>query len=53
MLHDEPRPCEIHVDTAICHAIGPGRDHEPDDIADQLWHQHLERDRFQTRFGIN
>lgn len=54
MLHDELRPRGIHVaHTAIGGAIGPGRDHEPDDIADLLWRHHTDRDRFQTRIGIN
>jgi hypothetical protein len=38
MLHDELRPRGIHVaHTAIGGAIGAGKDHEPDEIADLLW----------------
>lgn len=54
MLHDELRPRGVHVaHTAIAGAIGPGKDHEPDEIADLLWRQHTDRDRFQTRIGID
>jgi len=50
MLHDELRPRGIHIGhTAIDGAIGPGKDHEPDEITDLLWRHHTDRDRFHTR----
>lgn len=54
MLHEELAPRGIHVaHTAIGGAIGPGKDHEPDEIADLLWRHHAERGDFQTRIGID
>lgn len=54
MLHDELRPRGVHVaHTAVGGAIGPGQDHEPDDIADLLWRHHTDRNRFQTHIGID
>jgi NADP-dependent 3-hydroxy acid dehydrogenase YdfG len=52
MLHDEVRDKGIHVaHTAIGGSIGPGGDHEPEDIAENLWQQHVERTAFQTLVG--
>jgi NADP-dependent 3-hydroxy acid dehydrogenase YdfG len=54
MLHDELAPRGIHVGhTAIAGRIAPGGDHEPADIADALWDQHVRRSAFQTRIGID
>src|SRR3954470_19349870 len=54
MLHDEVAERGVHVaHTAIAGRIGPGLDHEPDDIADVLWRHHTERAEFQTRIGID
>ena len=54
MLHDELAGRGVHVaHTAIGGAIGPGLDHEPDDIADVLWRHHTERAEFQVRLGID
>jgi NADP-dependent 3-hydroxy acid dehydrogenase YdfG len=53
MLHDELSGRGVHVaHTAIGGRIARGADHEPDDIAEVLWRQHIERDRFQTLIGI-
>ena len=53
MLHDEVRDKGIHVaHTAIGGSIAPGGDHEPEDIAEILWQQHVERTAFQTLVGI-
>jgi NADP-dependent 3-hydroxy acid dehydrogenase YdfG len=53
MLHDELADKGVHVaHTAIGGRIEPGGDHEPDDVADELWRHHTERDRFQTLLGI-
>jgi NADP-dependent 3-hydroxy acid dehydrogenase YdfG len=54
MLHDELADSGIHVaHTAIAGRIAPGEDHEPDEIADLLWHHHTERRAFQTRVGMD
>jgi NADP-dependent 3-hydroxy acid dehydrogenase YdfG len=54
MLHDELRDRGVHVaHTAIGGRIGPGEDHEPDDVADVLWRHHSERAEFQFRLGID
>jgi NADP-dependent 3-hydroxy acid dehydrogenase YdfG len=54
MLHDELAGRGVHVaHTAIGGAIGPGLDHEPDDVADVLWRHHSERAGFQLRLGID
>jgi short-subunit dehydrogenase len=54
MLHAELRDRGIHVGhTAIGGSIAPGGDHEPDDVADVLWHHHAERRDFQVRLGID
>jgi NADP-dependent 3-hydroxy acid dehydrogenase YdfG len=54
MLHDELAGRGVHVaHTAIGGAIGPGLDHEPDDVADVLWRHHTERAEFQIRLGID
>lgn len=53
MLHDEVRDNGIHVaHTAVGGSIAPGGDHEPEDIAEILWQQHVERTAFQTLVGI-
>ncbi len=53
MLHEAVADEGVHVaHTAIAGAIGPGRDHEPDELAELLWRQHVERDRFQTLVGF-
>jgi len=53
MLHDEVRDKGIHVaHTAIGGSIAPGGDHEPEDVAEILWQQHVERTAFQTLVGI-
>ena len=33
--------------TAIVGGLGPGLKHEPDDVAELLWRQHVDRDGFQ------
>jgi NADP-dependent 3-hydroxy acid dehydrogenase YdfG len=54
MLHDELAGSGVHVaHTAIGGAIGPGLDHEPDEVAELLWRQHADHARFQTRVGID
>jgi NADP-dependent 3-hydroxy acid dehydrogenase YdfG len=54
MLHNQLKDEGIHVaHTAIAGRIAPGGDHEPEDIAEVLWRHHTERDRFQTRLGID
>ncbi len=54
MLHDELASEGVHVaHTAVGGRIEPGGDHEPADVAEVLWRQHTERDRFQTRLGID
>jgi short-subunit dehydrogenase len=54
MLHDELGDRGIHVaHTAIGGSIAPDGDHQPDDVADVLWHHHAERGDFQFRLGIN
>jgi hypothetical protein len=54
MLHDEVADRGVHVaHTVIGGRMAPGSDHEPDEIADLLWRQHVERAAFQTRIGID
>jgi NADP-dependent 3-hydroxy acid dehydrogenase YdfG len=54
MLHDALADDGVHVaHTAIGGRIAPGEDHEPDDVAEVLWHHHAERGDFQTRLGID
>jgi hypothetical protein len=54
MLHGELADRGVHVaHTAIGGRIGPGLDHEPDDVADVLWRHHADRGDFQTRLGID
>jgi len=53
MLHGELAGRGVHVaHTAIGGGIGPGLDHDPDDVADVLWRHHTERREFQLRLGI-
>ena len=53
MLHEELSGRGVHVaHTAIGGRIGPGLDHEPDEVAEVLWRHHTERGEFQTRLGI-
>jgi short-subunit dehydrogenase len=53
MLHEEVKDRGVHVaHTAIGGRIAPGADHEPDDVAEILWQQHVDRSVFQTRIGI-
>ena len=54
MLHKVLVDEGIHVaHTAINGGIGPGKDFEPDAIADILWGHHTAREGFQTRLGID
>jgi NADP-dependent 3-hydroxy acid dehydrogenase YdfG len=54
MLHAELADRGIHVGhTAIAGRIAPGGDHEPDEIADALFRQHIDRAGFQVRIGID
>ena len=49
MLHDALAPEGIHVAVAtIVGAVGPGAQHEPAAIAEQLWRQHVDRGELQT-----
>lgn len=49
MLHQTLARENIHVaHTAIVGALGTGLTHEPADIAEVLWRQHIERGEFQT-----
>jgi short-subunit dehydrogenase len=49
LLHEALAPDGIHVaHTAIVGALGPGLRHEPSDVADELWRQHVDRTGFQT-----
>jgi len=53
MLHDALRDEGVHVaHTAIAGRIAPGADNEPDDVAEVLWTQHVDRRVFQTRLGM-
>ena len=53
MLHKALADEGIHVaHTAIHGAIGPGKQFEPDAVADILWQHHTTRQGFQTRLGI-
>ncbi|MGX6449601.1 SDR family NAD(P)-dependent oxidoreductase [Patulibacter sp. S7RM1-6] len=54
MLHEEVADRGVHVaHTAIGGRIARGGDHEPGDVAEALWRQHVERREFQTRIGID
>lgn len=54
MLHEQLAPEGIHVaHTAIAGRIAPGADHEPDDVAELLWHHHDQPGEFQTTLGFN
>ena len=54
MLHKALAEEGIHVaHTAIHGAIGPGKQFEPDAVADILWQHHTAREGFQTRLGID
>ena len=54
MLHDKLADEGVHVaHTAIGGRIGAGQDHEPDEVADVLWHHHTERGEFQSLLGID
>lgn len=54
MLHDQLAEDGVHVaHTAIGGRIAPGEEHEPDAVADVLWHHHTERGEFQTLLGID
>ncbi|HYI37314.1 MAG TPA: SDR family NAD(P)-dependent oxidoreductase [Thermoleophilaceae bacterium] len=54
MLHDELAEEGVHVaHTAVGGSIAEGGDHEPDEVADVLWHHHTERGAFQTLLGID
>ncbi|MCW2986734.1 MAG: short-chain dehydrogenase/reductase [Conexibacter sp.] len=54
MLHEQLAGTGIHVaHTAIGGRIGPGLDHEPDDLADLLWRRHADGGEFQVRVGID
>src|ERR1700712_1150834 len=53
MLHEELAKRGVHVGhTAISGTIAPGGDHEPDDVAEALWHQHADHGEFQLRLGF-
>jgi len=53
MLHEELAPRGIHVaHTAIAGWIAPGKDHEPDDVAEVIWSHHANRGPFQTLIGF-
>jgi short-subunit dehydrogenase len=53
MLHDELAGHGVHVaHTAIGGRIAPGEAHEPEDVAEILWRQHVQRETFQTLLGI-
>ncbi len=54
MLHDKLADEGVHVaHTAIGGRIAPGEDHEPDAVAEVLWHHHSGRDEFQALLGID
>lgn len=49
MLHQALAPEGIHVaQTVIVGPIGPGKQHEPDTVAEHLWQRHAERDDLLT-----
>jgi NADP-dependent 3-hydroxy acid dehydrogenase YdfG len=53
LLHKALADEGIHVaHTAIHGGIGPGKDFEPDAVADVLWNHHITRQEFQARLGI-
>jgi NADP-dependent 3-hydroxy acid dehydrogenase YdfG len=53
MLHEELAEQGVHVGhTAIAGTIAPGGDHEPDDVAEALWHHHADRGEFQLKIGF-
>jgi NADP-dependent 3-hydroxy acid dehydrogenase YdfG len=54
MLNQELAGRGVHVaHTAVAGRIGPGEDHEPDEVADALWRQHVERQEFQVKLGFD
>ncbi|HEY4277721.1 MAG TPA: SDR family NAD(P)-dependent oxidoreductase [Conexibacter sp.] len=54
MLNEELDGSGVHVGhTAIAGRIGPGMDHEPDEVADVLWRHHAEHGPFQVRLGLD
>jgi NADP-dependent 3-hydroxy acid dehydrogenase YdfG len=54
MLHEELADKGVFVGhTAIAGRIAPGEEHEPEDVADLLWHRHTERGEFQVRLGFD
>lgn len=49
LLHDELAPHGIHAgQVIIVGPVGEGRQHEPAAVADELWNQHVTRDRTPT-----
>jgi NADP-dependent 3-hydroxy acid dehydrogenase YdfG len=54
MLNEELAEKGVHVGhTAIAGRIGPGEDHEPDDVAEVLWKHHTDRGEFQVLIGFD
>jgi NADP-dependent 3-hydroxy acid dehydrogenase YdfG len=54
MLHEALRDRGVHVGhTAIAGRIGPGEDHEPDDVAEVLWKHHTDKGDFQVLIGFD
>jgi NADP-dependent 3-hydroxy acid dehydrogenase YdfG len=54
MLNEELAGKGVHVGhTAIAGRIGPGEDHEPDDVAATLWRHHTDRGEFQVLLGFD
>jgi NADP-dependent 3-hydroxy acid dehydrogenase YdfG len=53
MLNEELADKGVHVGhTAIAGRIGPGEDHEPDDVAEVLWKHHIDKGDFQVLIGF-
>ncbi len=54
MLHDAVADRGVHVGhTAIAGSIGPGKDHDPDAVAEVIWRHHAEPGDFQIRIGFD
>jgi NADP-dependent 3-hydroxy acid dehydrogenase YdfG len=54
MLNEELAEKGVHVGhTAIAGRIGPGEDHEPDDVAEVLWKHHTDKGDFQVLIGFD
>ena len=54
MLHEALATKGVHVaHTAIAGRIAPGKDHEPDDVAEVIYRHHAEPGDFQNLIGFD